>query len=758
VSRLYLPALVLVAAWLGARLPLGDPAFLDLARGRAIAPTFEWSASSIQRLAAAEDEPGWLGSLALYRTHRAAAETGVRVLAGLLVAAGATLLYFCFPGAAGFLLVLTAVATLHRSLEISGDLIAWPLFAAAVWCLRGLPPPGLGRLLLLAPLLGVWPDLSGEAISGLGLLALALAVAVAAAATRQADAAYGSVWKLSLVTALALALSIASPGGLELVENPLRKAALLQKAELPLWQPVALEEDGGFLLLAALVGALAGFAVHLSPSLALAMVGLLCMSGFSRHYAPFFLAAAVPLSAPSLAALAEKASRAVPERLARLSPVLTLIAGSLYCLPAALRPPAPHPFQQAVQEIQRTRPAGPLFHVPEVGGLISWSEPAGLVPTTDLRPRSLRLFEARMQEGLTRVLEEHSVGLALVSRRFALAHAGDFRRFAPDLAPTYFDDQALIYLEGKRNPELQREKGLRLYDPLLPPEAYTDESLPAVTRELADYLESRPPFATGLVSLGALRRRAGDREQAIEIFEAARRLTPEDPLVLSALADLYLEKGMYRLAEQASRAALRQIEDAAGLHRLGLALSGQGRLAEAARSFERELDHFGEGTKALRARRALVRLYQQLGQEERAARERARAEALETAAVAAARTEADTRAGMLDFAGAARAYQEVLALRPEDPELLWQLALLQLTDERREEAGATLAQLLRAAPEHVEAHLVRGVLCARWLLCRPGEARALLERFLELAPNDLNAELARAELGELERSGRSRVK
>jgi hypothetical protein len=34
----------------------------------------------------------------------------------------------------------------------------------------------------------------------------------------------------------------------------------------------------------------------------------------------------------------------------------------------------------------------------------------------------------------------------------------------------------------------------------------------------------------------------------------------------------------------------------------------------------------------------------------------------------------------------------------------------------------------------------------------------LLERFLELAPNDLNAELARAELGELERSGRSRVK
>jgi len=754
VSRLYVPALVLAAIWLGARLPLGDLGFLDLARGRSIDSTFAWSPRSVFRIAASPEEPGWLGSLILYRVHRAADERGVRTLAGILVAAGAMLLYSASPGGAAFLLIMAALATLAGTLEISADLFGWTLFAGCVWCLHRLPPPGLRRLALLPPVLACWPHLSPGVFLGLALPVLSLGVALARRLDRQATPSDVSLWKIALVTALAAAaLLFTSPGGLLAMDNPgdvIVRAALLQKAEMPLWGPVRMKEDAGFLLLAAVVGALAGLSVHLSPAKALSMVALLCLTGFSRHFVPFFLAVAVPPAAPSLSALSTRF--APPEgRLARAAPALVVLAGLCLLLPRALSSPPPHPFHQAVAELEATRPSGPLFHVPEVGGLIDWRRPGGLVPMSDLRPRERSAFDAKVKG----FLSEPGVGVALVSRRFALGHEVGLRLLASDLTPTYFDDQALIYLDGKRNPRLAEQKGLRRFDPLLPVEAYPDESLPEVTRELAEYLERYPPFASGLACLGGLLSRAGDREQALEIFEAARRITPEEPVILSTLSELYLEKGMFRLAEQASRSAFRASRDAASLHRLGLALAGQGRLGEAARSFEKELAGHGE---RIEARRALVQIYDRLGRTEASAREKERVVALELAAVAAAKTEAETSHRMLDFAGAARAYQRAVAIQSQDPELLWRLALTLLTEERRLEAGQTLSQLLRAEPQHAEAHLVRGVLCARWLDCRPGEAQAHLERFLELAPSDLNAELARAELAELERKARPRLK
>lgn len=755
--RLYLPVLVLAATWLGARLPLDDLGFLDLARGRTIASTWEWSARSFAKIADAQGEPGWLGSLLLYQAHRAAAEMGVRALAGLLVAGGVTLLYSTFPGGAAFLLTLAALIPLHGTFEVSADLFAWPLFAACVLCLRGLPPPGLRRLIFMPLVLAAWPHLCAGVILGLGLLGLAVLVAIARRLSRRATSSDVSLWKLCLIAALAGALLFASPGGLEAIDNPLDplvRAALLQKAERTLWRPVRLEGDAVFLLLAALAGALAGFSAHVSLAEALAMVVLLCLTGFSRHFAPFFLATAIPLAAPSLGAVGTRFARALG-RLGRARPALLLSAGLALWLPRALTAPPPHPFRQAVAELEGARPAGPLFNVPEVGGLIAWSQPAGLSPSTDLRPRSLRAFDARMKEDLSRLLEEPGVGIALFSRHFALAHAGDLRRLAPGLSAMYFDDDALIYVDGRRNPQLREQKGLRRFDPLLPVEAYADAAVPAVTRELVGYLDAHPPFATGLVSLGGLLRRTGDKEQALEVFEAARRIAPEDPVILNTLSELYLEKGMYRLAEGASRASLGRSGDAASLHRLGVALYGQGRYAEAARCFEKELAGYGE---SMKARRALAEAYERLGRASESAQEKKRVAALEKAAVAAATAEAEQQARILDFAGAARAYQRATELRPGDTHLLWQLALTLLTQERRAEAGQTLSQLLRVEPRHAEAQLVRGVLCARWLACRPGEARAHLERFLELAPGDPNAELARAELAELERRVKPRVK
>ena len=54
------------------------------------------------------------------------------------------------------------------------------------------------------------------------------------------------------------------------------------------------------------------------------------------------------------------------------------------------------------------------------------------------------------------------------------------------------------------------------------------------------------------------------------------------------------------------------------------------------------------------------------------------------------------------------------------------------------------------APRHAEAQLTLGVLCAEEPSCEPEEARMHLEAFLELAPDDVNAELAAERLESLE--------
>ena len=60
-----------------------------------------------------------------------------------------------------------------------------------------------------------------------------------------------------------------------------------------------------------------------------------------------------------------------------------------------------------------------------------------------------------------------------------------------------------------------------------------------------------------------------------------------------------------------------------------------------------------------------------------------------------------------------------------------------------------LRELLAQDDAHQLAQLTLGTLCARQLDCAPDETKRHLEAFLELAPEDANAELARDHLAAL---------
>ena len=104
----------------------------------------------------------------------------------------------------------------------------------------------------------------------------------------------------------------------------------------------------------------------------------------------------------------------------------------------------------------------------------------------------------------------------------------------------------------------------------------------------------------------------------------------------------------------------------------------------------------------------------------------------------------------LDFEEAAHFYERAVDVRRDQPEVLWDLAMILLTDNRTEGAMAVLRELLEVAPRHSDARLTLGVLCERETNCSAEESRAHLEAFLILAPNDPNAELAKQNLEHLQ--------
>jgi tetratricopeptide (TPR) repeat protein len=234
--------------------------------------------------------------------------------------------------------------------------------------------------------------------------------------------------------------------------------------------------------------------------------------------------------------------------------------------------------------------------------------------------------------------------------------------------------------------------------------------------------------------------------EALEAFETARRIAPNDVDTLRYLSWLYVEKGMYSLAGETARHAM-QFDDGVDLvHNYARAIYGQGRFAEAVVYFERVLAVEYENIPALRA---LVDIHQKLDEPDTAKEYRKRLDLLEEKVAGELLADAEKRKQELDFQGAARAFRKSYDVLG-DPKHLWAQAVVFLIEARNEDAARVFQVVLRQRPDYAPAYLMLGMLCARKVACETEETRLYLETFLELAPEDINADLARQELAKMQ--------
>jgi len=758
VLRIFPVVLILIGGWLGARLPLTDIGYLDLAQGRQIAERDRLTPpDTILGPAGPEQTSGWLGSWILFSTHRAGGVAGLRALAAICVATGALLLYLVRPGGAGFVVAAAAVSLAASTLDLSTSLFSWPLVALVVFCWSTLRPKNKWWVLLLLLPLASWPFLNREAMVGFALALLAIGTSLVAAIrvargqehaeSRLADFQEPSLLGAVLVTALMSVLLTSS--GQDLLGNPFREAPLLGEAGAPGWQAVSLAGDAMYFLLAALLGLLALTAPPLAmPFETLASAGFLALSLTSRHFVLFFAAVAVPAAVWALVRIGEPSgrfARSVPRMLRARGTALMI--GIALVLPAATRTPQPHPFADAARHLANYGVDQRLFNLPPSGGVSSWSGGPERRPFTYLRSGSIEAFQREaMEKTLAEIFADHDLELALISRDFANQRADELSGLK-GLRLLYFDETALLYTHSDTGSDGPSEATFNYFDPLLSPSDYPEETVPLAIQELFQYVDQYAPSSTTLWKLGRLLLRAERPEEALEAFEAAHRLNVEDPAVLRELTRLYIEKGMYGLAERSARRALRVTRDEELVYNLALSLYGQARYVEAAGEFEAVVDLNGEN---LQARRALRDIYQQLGELEQSYLQKQALDALVESKTAELLSLAGERHAALDFAGEADVLQQALDVNRDNPDLLWNLAMVLLTDERVPEAMNVLRALLDVAPRHTEARLTLGVLCFDDPSCETDEAKLHLEAFLELSPEDINAELAIARLDRLE--------
>lgn len=754
-SRVFPFILIVLGAWLGARLPVTDSSYLDLAQGRQIAETGRLTPpDTLLRPASPSETSGWLGSWLLFLVHRAGGERGVQLLGAFCLAAGTLFLYFVSPGGAGFATAAAAASLAGRTLDISTSLFSWPLVALVIFCWSTLRPKSKWWLLLLLLPLGAWPFLNRESMVGFALAALALCTSLVRAIrlTRRQESTKGRLIAfqepllVGAVGAAAMMLVILTSPQQQLVGNPFSEAVLLQEAGSQQWQGASLRGDALYFLLATVTGALALTAPPLAmPFEALATAGFLLLSLFSRHFVAFFAAVAVP---PACRALAALGASSHPWMLRPLGGRWTALAlGVGVVLPTAFVSPEPHPFSGAARYLSEHRPTQRLFNLPQSGGVSSWTGGPERLSFAHLRASSVEAFQRETTgRPLAEIFEEHDLELALVSRDFANQRADELAELK-ELRLLYFDEVALLYAQSEASTEYPGDLTFDYFDPLLSPSEYAEEAVPRAIQELFLYFDRYPPSATALWKLGKLLLRAERREEALEAFEAAHRLRVEDLAILKELSRLYIEKGMYGLAERSTRRALRLTRDEEFVYNLALSLYGQARYPEAAREFETVLELNGEN---LKARRALVDLYRQLGQLEQSYQQKQTLDAMVESRTSAFLTMAREKRESLDFAEEAALYEQALEVSRDDPELLWSLAMILLTDERVPEATNVLRALLDVTPRNTEARLTLGVLCIEEPSCTPDEARAHLEAFLELAPDDINVELAEQRLESLE--------
>jgi tetratricopeptide (TPR) repeat protein len=749
--------LILSSAWLGLRLPLTDSGYVDLAQGRQVAEAGRLTPpDTILLPASPTDTSGWLGSWLFFLILHVAGERGLHSLGAICLVVGTLLLYLVRPGGAGFVAAAAAASLAGRTLDLSTSLFSWPLLTSIVFCWSTLRAKNKWWLLLLLVALGAWPFLNRESMVGFAVAGLALCTSLAKAirGARRQEPKEGRLRVfqepalLAAVGSAAVMLAVLTSPGQELFVNPIREALILKQAGSPGWEAASLSEDALFFFLATVTGLLALTAPPLvMPLEALATAGLLLLSLASRHFVTFFASVAVPPVVDGLTKLTASLTSSPRFSLRFLGGRwVTLVVGAAVVLPTATAVPQTHPFAAAATYLSEHHPDARLFNLPESGGVASWTAGPERLSFAYSRAESIEAFERETAgRRLAEILADHHLGLALISRDFADRRADELTELR-GLRLLYFDTVALLYAHAEVSGDSD-ELTFHYFDPLRSPADYAEETVPLAIQELFLYFDRYPPSATSLWKLGKLLLREGRREEALEAFEAAHRLDVDDPATLRELSRLYIEKGMYGLAERSARRALRLTQDEELVYNLALSLYGQARYAEAAREFEAVLEQNEEN---LKARRALVDIYRELGELEQSYTQKQTLDAMVETRTAALLGMARERHAALDFAKEAALYEQALEVSRDDPDLLWSLAMVLLTDQRVTEALNVLRELLDVAPSSAEAHLTLGVLCIEEPSCPPEEARLHLEAFLEIAPDDINAELATQHLERLE--------
>lgn len=706
-----------------------------------------------------ESPTAGLASRLLYFAYQLGGDTGVRALAALSVAAGSILLFATRPGAAGFIVAMAAMSVAGSSLEISTYLFSWPLLAGTLLLLSAVREGSKGWALALPLLLAVWAGTNGECAIGLVFIGWVLldrfARLIVETLRRRSVPRFANMEPLLYLTVAALLfvaiLVFLVPGGGGTIQNPFRPAFLMSDIGAAGWAPATIGQNPLFFIVAVLAAALCR-RLPLKENLpeALTLVGLAASTLVSAHFVIAFAAVAALPAARSLDdGLSRLASSPVWIARRAANPSLALIVGIAFALPRVSDAPRSHPFAGSMRVVAEQGFSGPLFNNPKAGGLAGWVAGAAVLPFADLRPQSLERYKLLAAKGeLLPSLEAQEIKMAVIGWDFAHTELESGMMYRAGFHLIHFDDFSLLYARPEAHPKAVPGLALYHFNPLTPPTSYPPEIVPLAIRELADYLESRPPSVRALTTLGSLLLIEERKEEALEAFEAARELSPDHLAILANLSRLYLEKGMYRLAERTSRHAFRLSGEGPFTHDLALALYGQGRSEEAAEWFEKNLKSQPDNLPALHT---LVNIYRQLERHDLALERERELEHLEESTVKALLDEAETRKESMDFGAAAVAYQRAHEIHPADSDVLWQLALALLTQNEIEETALVLRELLAQDGDHQLALLTLGSLCARQLDCAPDEASRHLEMFLELAAEDINAGLARNLLAALER-------
>jgi len=271
---------------------------------------------------------------------------------------------------------------------------------------------------------------------------------------------------------------------------------------------------------------------------------------------------------------------------------------------------------------------------------------------------------------------------------------------------------------------------------------------------IAKFLESvevDPEFVAGYQALIGLYAQTGDFSGVLDAANRLLAFAPEDSMALGARYDALLELGR----TQEATAALEEMKVNAPGKTTAVRLFNRGATAlrevgaEAMESALPDLKLAVEMDPSLDvARSALATVYLGLKDYQRAAEN---AEVLREAkpddAVALSLLY-DAYLGLGEKEKAAATFAELQAISPEKAaNAFYNQGVAQLDRGEAEQALASFDKVLAAYPEHVKVHYMRGL--GYLNTSKMDLAKASLEKFLELAPDDPDAETAKQMLSAL---------